>query len=129
MAKELTWLFFNTGIPLVPVMIVWGISWLTNDSASQKTMFSIIKDGQLVFYCTAVTSVAIGDVRKAPSGFDTTPWIMGLLTIIIISTVAFAVAAHNPQAVREGKFGWTSVAMVIAAVLLVLNFRQQAGLL
>jgi hypothetical protein len=127
--KELGWFFFNVAIPLLPVFIVWAASWLTSDRSANKTVFSIIKDGQLFFYCTALTSVAIGDIRKAPTALETLPWTMGLITIVILSSVAFAIAANNPTAVREGKLGWSSIAMVVAAILTVFSFRSEAGLL
>lgn len=127
--RVLGWFFFNAVIPLVPVFIVWMISWLTSTGSSSKKVFSIIKDGQLFFYCTALTSVAIGDIRKAPQALDTLPWTMGLITILILSTVCFAVAAYNPTGVNEGKFGWSSVGAVIATVLTVFSFRSEAGLL
>ena len=76
-----------------------------------------------------MTSVAIGDLRKVPSGFDTSLWVMGLLLILILSTVAFAVAAISRDTVQESKFGWSSVAMVVAAILVVIAFREKAGLL
>ena len=131
--KEITWLFFNTVIPLIPVGAVKALSWLTAGSApgvaTRKTIFSIIKDGQIFFYCTALAAVAIGDLPKVPIGFDTTPWLMGLLLVIILSTLAFAVAAHSTGTLKEKEYGWCSVAMAVVAVLTVLNFRAKAGLL
>jgi hypothetical protein len=132
--KTIQWLFFNAAIPLSPVGIVWFIFWLFSNSSATppkkaQAIFSIIKDGQVFFYCTALTSGAIGDLGKVPNGFDTSPWVMVLLFIIILSTVAFAVAAYNKDALEEKKFGWCSVATAITAILTVISFRDKAGLL
>jgi heme/copper-type cytochrome/quinol oxidase subunit 3 len=95
----------------------------------REVCFPSSKTVNFIFYCTALTSVAIGDVRKAPPKLETMPWTMCLITIMILSTVAFAVAAYDPAAVQERKFGWSSVTMVVTAVLTVSFFRTQAGLL
>jgi hypothetical protein len=128
--KSIEWLFFNAVIPLIPVGIVWLVFWfLSHPGLPSRKIFSIIKDGQVFFYCTALTSVAIGDLGKAPSGFDTAPWVMALLFIIILSTAAFAAAAYNQSALNETKFGWCSVRMALASIIVVINFRAMAGLL
>lgn len=126
----LQWPFFNAVIPLFPVAIVWIISWfLSSVGNPAMKVFSIIKDGQVFFFCTALTSVAIGDLGKVPKGFDNTPWVMALLFIIILSTAAFAAAAQNQAALDQKKFGWCSVAMAVATIGVVLTFRQRAGIL
>ncbi len=126
------WLFFNTLIPLSPVLIVKGISWLVSDTGRSKTIFSIISDGQVFFYCTATCSVAIGDFKNVPKdlvGFDPSPWLMGFIFILLLSTVAFTVAALNRSETKEGKFGWSSIAMAIAATVTAVFFRSETGLL
>ena len=127
--KLAIWLFFNALVPLSPVLIVWGLSWLFSDAGPTRKVFSIIKEGQVFFYCTAISSAAIGDVGRVPKNFETVPWIMGLLFIIILSTVAFAAGAHNKDTVKEGKFGWSSIAMAVAAIATVVVFRDKAGLI
>src|ERR1700683_279219 len=133
--KLIPWLFYNVVLSLlIPVAVVQGISWLLskpNSSPPRNTLslFGIIKDGQVFFYCTALAAVAVGDLRRVPIGFDTTLWVMGLVVIMILSTVCFAVGANNKDLVEEAKFGWTSVAMATAAILAVMMFRTKAGLL
>jgi hypothetical protein len=132
--RVVQWLFFNAAIPLIPILIVWFVSWLLSQPkavppTNTAKLFSIIKDGQVFFFCTALTSVAIGDLGKVPSGFDTTPWVMVLLLIIILSTVAFAVAANNRNALNQDNFGWCSVGTAATTIVVVLDFRQKAGLL
>jgi len=128
--KELTWLFFNTVIPLVPIGAVKFISWVkTQEGSGAKTLFSIIRDGQIFFYSTALAAVAIGDLPRVPAGFDIMPWLMCMLLIIILSTLAFAVAADRAIKLKEKEYGWCSLAMAVFAVLMVLNFKRKAGLL
>jgi len=135
--KLIPWLFYNVVLPLViPLATVKVISWfLSKPSGAAKTskaaitIFSIIKDGQVFFYCTALASVAIGDLKRVPAGFDTTLWVIGLLAIIILSTVCFAAAVNNKDLVEETRFGWCSVTMAITAILAVADFRINAGLL
>jgi hypothetical protein len=124
--KTIEWVFFNVVIPMIPVAIVWFLSWFIKTS---QTIFSIIKDGQIFFYCTALTAVAIGDLQKCPKEFNTRPWMMGLVTIIILSSGAFAAGAISKNSLVEKRFGWASVAMAIASILTVISFRGKAGLL
>ncbi|SRR5258708_6499638 len=133
--KVIPWLFYNVVLSLlIPVAMVQGISWLLSKPKASPprttlTVFGIIKDGQVFFYCTALACVAVGDLSRVPRGFDITFWVMGLLVIMILSTVCFAVAANSKDVLEEGRFGWCSVAMAIAAILTVLEFRSKAGLL
>lgn len=127
MTKILVWLFFNAVIPLAPVMIVKVIAWFQR--ATGKKIFEIIKNGQIFFFCTALTSGAIGDMGKVPKAIDILPWIIGMLTILILSTVAFAVAANDKTPVDESRFGWSSVAMAFTTIVTVLVFRREVGLL
>ena len=129
--KWLEWLFYNAVIPLlVPVGSVKFFSWLLSKAPKKALeIFSIIKDGQVFFYCTALTAAAFEDLRKVPAGFNTTPWVMGLVLILILSTAAFAVGVIAKDSVQESKFGWSSVAMVATAIFVVITFREKAGLL
>lgn len=128
--KAMHWLFFNALIPLGPVGIVWGISWLCSDGSKPvKRLFSIIKDGQVLFYCTALVSSAMGEQGKLPKDFDFGPWMMAMLIIIILSTSGFAVAIHDQKAVQESRYGWLSLMMACITIVTVLVFRDKAGLL
>ena len=120
------WLFYNALIPLGPVLFTWVISWLINKN---KTIFEIIKDGQVFFYCTATSSVAIGDLQKVPENFDGSSWLVSFIFILILSTVAFAVAVTNNATLQQNRFGWASVATAVATILVVVTFRGKAGLL
>ena len=122
----LIWLFYNALIPLSPVLLALVVSWFINNN---KTVFDIIKDGQVFFYCTATCSVAIGDLQKAPKDFDGASWLTGFVFIMILSTVAFTVGVTNTATVQKNKFGWASVATSIATILVVATFRKKAGLL
>ena len=129
--KWAEWLFYNAVIPLIiPIAIVKVFSWLLTKAPNPPLkIFAIIKDGQVFFYCTALTAAAFEDLKKAPAGFNTSPWIMGLLLILILSTAAFAVGVIAKNSVSERRFGWYSVFMVAGAILLVISFRNWAGLL
>ena len=120
------WLFYNALLPLCPVLFTWVISWFNSNN---KTVFEIIKDGQVFFYCTATSSVAIGDLQKVSRDFDGSSWLVGFIFILLLSTVAFAVAIANNATLQQNKFGWASVATAIATILVVITFREKAGLL
>jgi hypothetical protein len=135
LTKLMPWLFYNVVLSLLfPVVVVKGISWLLskpNATPPKPTLafFSIIKDGQVFFYCTALACVAIGDLSRVPQGFSTTYWVMGLLVIMLLSTGCFAVAANNKDVLEETKFGWCSVGTAVASILTVVEFRSRTGLL
>lgn len=124
------WLFYNAVVPLIPIGIVWLISWfLSKSPTTTATVFSIIKDGQVFFFCTALASAAIGDLAKARAGFDGTYWVIGLLFIVIVSAAAFAAAALAKGNSNEDRVGWSSVLAAMATIVLVLSFRYEAGIL
>ena len=129
--KWAEWLFYNAVIPLlIPIAIVKLFSWLLTKAPKQPLkIFGIIKDGQVFFYCTALTAAAFADLKKVPAAFDTSPWLMGFLLLLILSTAAFAVGVIAKETVQESRFGWSSVAMALMAIFLVISYRQTAGLL
>ena len=57
--QMVVWLFYNTVIPLLPVPLVLLGSWLIG---ANRNVLSLLRDGQLCFYCTALSAVAIRDV-------------------------------------------------------------------
>jgi hypothetical protein len=128
------WLVYNAVIPLFPIALVWFISWFLSQPKSTPpslgaSVFSIIKDGQVFFFCTALASAAVGDLGKAQKGFESANWIAGLVCVIIIATAAFAGAALNKDAVDQRKVGWSSILAATTTTLLVLISRHKAGLL
>lgn len=129
--KWAEWLFYNAVIPLIiPIAIVKLFSWLVTKAPNHPLkIFAIIKDGQVFFYCTALTASAFENLRKLPPAFDTSPWLMGFVLILILSSAAFALGVIAKDNVQESKFGWSSACMVAAAIFLVITFRNKAGLL
>src|SRR5437867_12394521 len=129
--KWAQWLFYNAVIPLlIPLATAKFFSWLLTKAPHKPLkIFAIIKDGQVFFYCTALTAAAFENLKKVPPGFDTSTWIMGFVLILILSTAAFAVGVIAKESVEESRFGWSSVFMAIAAILVVITFREKAGLL
>lgn len=124
----INWLFFNTLLPLSPIFFVWVCFWLFG---KRKDIFEIIKDGQVCFYCVATSSIAIGDLKKA--SFNTDMFLIGFIAICLLSTLFYVIAisesAATEKKLQQNRFGKVSVAMVVATVLVVVSFREKAGLL
>lgn len=126
--KMIKWLFYNSFLPLSPVLVVWLLSWLS--TSPDKSMFSIIKDGQVFFYCAALISVALGEFDKVPSTFQYLDlWLMGFLFLLIFSCIAFTAAAHDSSGINHKRYGWISMVTAVSATTSVLSFRIQATLI
>ena len=60
----LQWLLYNSLITLMPIPLVWFGAWLIG---VDQDLLSILSNGQICFYCTAISATAIRDiVTKAP---------------------------------------------------------------
>jgi hypothetical protein len=148
MVKEIWWMFFNVLIPLAPVPAVMLFEWVTIDGTPMKNALSFVKDGQLFFYCTTISSGALGDLIKASSddrargtitavaGTDfwsaaSLIWVMAFLAVIIASVICFGFCIKHNQSksVREGQFALVGISLTIMTIILVCGLRQQAGLL
>src|SRR5580658_10185787 len=118
------WLLYEVVLPLLPVGLVWFVGYLI---ANRKTLFSIIRDGQLCFYCTTTAASLIKDlvakpVKQAP--------INGLVTFLIILIIfdtfvygAAVVTQTNAQNTKT--FGWTSLFMCFLTICLVVFVRNK----
>ncbi len=60
----ITWLLYNTVIPLSPVLLVYTAFWLVGPKKKVRT---IIRDAQLCFYCTSLAAVVINNVASIPN--------------------------------------------------------------
>lgn len=131
----LQWLLYNTVIPLMPIPLVWLGAWLIG--IDQK-LLSILSNGQLCFYCTAISAAAIRDiVSKAPEDSQFTGiFVGGIIFCMILSTFAYGVAAIINQTNNEelniansNRLAWTSIFAAISTTILVASSRMFLGLL
>ena len=135
------WLIYNTVLPLMPVPLVYFGAWLIG---TPKRVISIIRDGQLCFYCTSLAAVCVNDIVRSDKVHPNSTIglaMAGLIFCLILSTFAYGVAATSPattsatpttptgvSASDELKLGMTSIAVAIATTVLVSSVRYSLGL-
>src|ERR1700737_736545 len=141
------WLIYNTFLPLLPVPLVYFGTWLIG---TRKRVMSIIRDGQLCFYCTSLAAVCVNDIFKSSKvhanstlGFA----IAGLILCLILSAFTYGVAATAPattltasptttatttttsvSTIDELKLGIASIATAIATTLIETLLRYSLEL-
>lgn len=121
------WLFYNTFIPLLPVPLVMLGSWM---KGANRHVFSVIRDGQLCFYCTALSAVAIKDILASSSAglvLIRLP-IGGMIFCMILSTFAYGIAVTSDDA-EDNKLGIISLLASLTTTVLVVTTRKSIGLL
>jgi hypothetical protein len=119
------WLLCDCLLGLLPALLVWFGSWLVGPPVPLVT---IIRDGQLYFYCSSLCAVALRDLIKSPvRSTDLTLWVPGLLLAVIFFSYIFALAVQHSRSQERGglgprpfdmRVGWTSVIFVIASTAL-----------
>lgn len=120
----LTWLIYNCGLALFPILLVRIGLWLTNASIP---LAKLLKDGQLFFYAATLTATAMGDLTKAPpqtasatGGFEW--WFVGLLGLTLLTTFLFGVTAAATTT-NDRRIARTSYACALLATALVAALR------
>ena len=103
-------------------------SWFLASRSQSK--YSLLRDGQLCFYCTALSAVAIRDVmlNSAQEGISIEIPLVGLLFCIIFSTFTYGIAVTHDQA-KDWKLALTSIFTTIVTIIIVAGTRQTMGLL
>lgn len=103
----LNWLFLNTFVPaIIPILLVLLIVWLFRLPAKWA---SLLRDGQLCFYCTSISTAAISDlvskdaseVSESMASVDMA--IFGILLCMMFSTFAYGVTVLHDQVSKEDK--------------------------
>ena len=119
------WLLYNVIISLLPVGLLLIFGWLIGKF---QGLFTIIRDGQLCFYCTTTAASLIEDLSK--KGALSGAVLAGLILLIIFSTFVYgaAVATKGNEA-NTSKFGWTSLLTCVLTITLVIFVRNKTGLL
>ena len=135
----LNWFIYNALLPLLPVPLVYFAAWLVG---TRKRIMSILRDGQLCFYCTSLAASCINDIFKSGIPIPAPQMsiaIASLICCLILSTFTYGVAATAPvaavpetspavAAADEVKLGITSIATALATTLIVLLTRYSFGL-
>ena len=119
------WLIYSAVIPVSPVLLVYFAQWIAPNAT--PTFFSIIRDGQLCFYCTATCASLMKDLVSM--GTNIHGFTIGWLSLLIIfSAVIYGVAVSNGSGEGvETKLGWTSILMAFITTILVLSVRNTVG--
>ncbi|MEO1670173.1 MAG: hypothetical protein AAFR77_05190 [Cyanobacteria bacterium J06631_2] len=128
----LQWILFNTVIPLMPIPLVWLGAWTMK--ANQK-LLSILSDGQLCFYSTAISASAINDIVTKSSENNNLKGIFigGIFFCMILSTFAYGIAKVNQidkdKRDNNGRLAWTSILAAVTTTILVASSRNSLVLL
>lgn len=131
MSDIITWFFYNVLVPLAPVPLVYFGAWLLG---APKRLATIVRDGQVCFYCTTLSAACINDIvnfmdaaQKVGSKPHSTIGIAiaGAIFCIILSTFTYAVAtiAADRASLDETKFAGTSLATTVATIVIVASIR------
>ena len=130
-SELLQWILYNTVIPLMPIPLVWFEAWIIK---AKQRFLDILSDGQLCFYCTAISASAIRDiVTKSSENNLKDIFVSGIIFCMILSTFAYAIATIN-QIDRDkpndsGRLAWTSISAAVTTTILVAWSRNSLGLL
>jgi hypothetical protein len=122
------WLIYNSFIPLLPVPLVLLGAWLVG---AKKSLLSVIGDGQLCFYCTAISAVALHDIFTAnniKTIQNTGIAIAGMVFCIILSTFSYGITV-TANTNENTKFAIISIFSSITTTILVLTTRYYLGIL
>lgn len=131
------WIIFNVIVPLSPVPLVYLGAWLVR---APKRLTTIVRDGQMCFYCTALSASCINDLVKAmesgkiqQTAFHSTAGIAiaGAISCMILSTFTYAVAttASERTGVDEVKLAVASAATTLTTVAIVASTRFGLGII
>jgi hypothetical protein len=124
--KILNWFFFNTVLSMLSVPLVMFAAWMTNKG---KKLFTIIRDGQLCFYCTTTIATFLNDANN--KGI-TSNFIMLSIFIFLLSSFVYGIAAvygdHDDKNL-EWKMGWTSIGCAATTTILIIAARLNNGML
>jgi hypothetical protein len=126
------WLFFSVIMPLLPIPLVLLGLWMCGMS---RKISSIIRDGQLCYYCTSLSASTISDLYNynkgippsaASTAFQLQILFFGMMFCMILSIFSYAIAIIFSQTDNtvvsnesyEGRFALMSLGYVIATTLL-----------
>ena len=121
------WFIFNVFIPLLSIPLVWAGVMLVG---KRRSLFYIIRDGQLCFFSTVTISVFLRDMinHQIPAiGFA-----IGLGLLMVFSMFVYGVAVINDEydgPKNAPRIGWTSVCIAVMTVALTYIARKKYGIL
>ena|SRR5579859_7564906 len=120
------WLLYEAIFPLSPVLLVWLGGRLL--PSKKQTMFQLIRDGQLFFFCTALIAILLRDLGKMQQPVNI--GLFGFLCLLLLAFgVLFGFVAMNKNDVDETALGLTSTFSVLLVLSLVLGVRVTERLL
>jgi len=119
------WLLYEAAFPLSPVLLVWIGGLLL--PKKKQTIFQLIRDGQLFFFCTALIAILLRDIGKAP---PVNAGLFGFLCFLLLAFgVLFGIVAMNKDDVDEKGLGFLSLFSTLAVLALVLGIRITENLI
>jgi len=118
--KYIEWLGYNFFIPLSPLVLVWAGGIIV--PSKHKPMLSIIKNGQLFFYCTTILAILLKDIGSA--NHEVSTWISPIFYFsIIIFSGLFGIGLFLSDDADEIAMGSISASCTIFTVATVLGVR------
>lgn len=123
------WIFYNVALSLLPVPLIWLALWLIN---ANRSLFLIIRDGQLCFYCTTLSATMLHDLLLLKGQYAIGLPIVGLVFFMISSTFVYGIAVVSDNLsqgiIEEWKLGLISVLAALTTTILVILTRWQFGM-
>lgn len=123
----LNWLFYNSFLPLLPVPLVCLGLWIIG---IEKKFVSIIRDGQLCFYCTTICAIALRDLIKVGRNQDTSVEfpVAFIITFMILTTFVYGIAVTSKDA-KDWKLAVISGCSTVIVTVFIVAVRVKFGLL
>lgn len=129
--KLVIWLVFNAVLPLSSIALIVFGAWI---NGKPKTIFSVIRDGQVCFYCVAVLGTTLHDFMRSNYVNNEkiySPLVVCFLLLgMIFSTFIYGIAVNdkNDDPVCEFRIGLTSIFLSISTLVPVVVIRQYYSL-
>lgn len=122
----LDWLFYNSFLPLLPVPLVCLGLWIIG---IRRKFFSIIRDGQLCFYCTTTCAIALRDLIKAGKAQVSVEFpVAFIVTLMILTTFVYGIAVTAKDA-KDWKLAIISGCATVITTVFVVAVRLKFDLL
>jgi hypothetical protein len=125
------WLGLNVALPLAPILLVRFAAWLVN---MNRRLLTILRDGQLCFFSSALAAVAVHDVlTRSPRTSPTVD--IAVAVVLLMAVIAFAMFVYGIAVIRaeeaspDHRVAWTSIWTVVVTISIVVGTRWSFGLL
>ena len=128
MGQLISWLTFECILALLPAIVALMVI------SGKQPLVRVCRDGQLFFYCCALTATAVRDMTVLPRQVKPA-WVSILLFFTIAGAVYFGLSIQRAQAARSPRIQpsdkmrtKTSLICALFITILIGYFRMSHGL-